>query len=304
MQSEGEDVLHIALLGTPYNAEEMIKLLVEEGADINGQDNHGRSLIMTSIAFGVDDMIPCLLEHGASLSLRDKKGRNALHYAIEEDNNDILELLLLTAEEKGETIINDRDDKGNTPLHLALKGGAREAALLLLSYAYIDVNVVDKEGTTPLMLVVWKEDYQLIEMILDLGADPSISNANGLNAFFTAVDREDMKLIDLLVTKAEVYLNQQDAKGNTLLHWAVIKHSPEIVSVLLLNGADTTIANHDGYTPARLASINGFSEIEHLFTNATTTAESFEDDDYEEPPPADDGGAVEGPPDDSDLYDF
>jgi len=259
---------------------------------------------MASIAFGVDDMVPFLLDIGANISSRDRNGKTALHYAIDEDNNDILELLLLTAEERSQTIINDRDNQGNSPLHQALKADAREAVLLLLDYAYIDVNCIDQQGNTPLLLAVWKEDYQLIEMILDLGADPSISNKVGLNVLYTAVDREDMKLVGLLLSKARVYLNQQDSKGNTLLHWAVVKHSPEIVSELLLNRVDTSIANYDGYTAARLASINGFTEIENMLTNAKGTSEASEDEnEYEEPPP-DDFGGVEGPSMDNDLYDF
>lgn len=283
---------------------------------------------MTCIKFGIDDMIPQLLELKSSISLQDNEGRTALHYAIDEGNMDVLELLLLTAEQEAQLLINVQDNAGDSPLHHAIKMEVKEAVDLLITYGYMDVNLVDDDGMTPLMLAVVKEDYDLIEAILDLGADPTISTSTGFSAFFAAVDREDIRLVDLFTNKASQYLDQQDDKGNTLLHWAVVKHSPQIVSILRSVGASTSVTNYDGYTPLTLASAYGFEEIVELLredlekpkktdtgsaSGAGGGALEEEDDGWSRGDDNNNNGSkapeeaslcVEGPTEDTYLYDF
>ncbi|MEG1638933.1 MAG: ankyrin repeat domain-containing protein, partial [Erysipelotrichaceae bacterium] len=60
-----------------------IKLLIENGADVNMCDNNGCTALMRSAYAGYKDLVDYLLSHGADKELLDKEGRKAVHYVRE-----------------------------------------------------------------------------------------------------------------------------------------------------------------------------------------------------------------------------
>ncbi|KAI0544424.1 ankyrin repeat-containing domain protein [Xylaria curta] len=90
---------------------EIIRFLVEAGADVNVKDRAGRSPIHLFYYTGSND-VNILVDHGANLEAKDKLGRTALHYAAAiGDEKDVEELL------KSSSIdVNQRDNDGWTPL--------------------------------------------------------------------------------------------------------------------------------------------------------------------------------------------
>jgi hypothetical protein len=50
-----------------------------------------------------------------------------------------------------------------------------------------------------------QEDYRLAELLLEAGADPSVCTPSGLNAMFTAVDREDVRLVRVVSVAARLH---------------------------------------------------------------------------------------------------
>jgi len=82
---------------------------------------------------------------------------------------------------------NSKDANGYTPLHAA----AEYAHLELLKYLVDnggDVNVADNDGDTPLHAC---ERPVVAEMLIELGADPSIKNKEGLTPLQKAEEDED-----------------------------------------------------------------------------------------------------------------
>jgi ankyrin repeat protein len=59
---------------------EVVKLLIERGADVNAQDTlDGRTALMGAAHKGRDDVIKVLVEHGADLATRDIGSRDSIH---------------------------------------------------------------------------------------------------------------------------------------------------------------------------------------------------------------------------------
>lgn len=56
-------------------------------------------------------------------------------------------------------------------------------------------------------------------------------------------------------------LNEQNAAGNTALHWAALNGHLECVKVLLEQGGDPTITNQRGHDAVYEAEINDRSEV-------------------------------------------
>jgi len=67
---------------TPENYQEIIKLLIDNGADLNLAGKDGRTPAMLAARLGNVEMLPYFLEHGAAFSIVDKDGRNLVHYVV------------------------------------------------------------------------------------------------------------------------------------------------------------------------------------------------------------------------------
>ncbi|CAB0043910.1 unnamed protein product [Trichogramma brassicae] len=106
--------------------------------------------------------------------------------------------------------INAQNDKGNTPLHLAVKSGASNMVEVLLRHG-ADSNATNNKGMTPLHLICKKY------------GDPTM-----LNLFLRINDE----------LGRPVLINALDNKGKTPLVWALDHGNLHSAEVLLRRGAD------------------------------------------------------------------
>ena len=76
---------------------------------------------------------------------------------------------------------------------------------------------------------------------------------------------QDQVEIDLLMTKKCSYLlNQLGDCGRNALHWSIHMNKLDLVSFLLIKGANPTIITIDHYTPLQLSVLHHSSEITTL----------------------------------------
>ncbi len=90
----------------------------------------------------------------------------------------------------------DVNKTGWTPLHYAATGGHVEVIRLLLDrHAYIDAG--SPNGSTPLMMAARYGNASAVKLLLEEGADPSVKNEQGMNAwdFANGVGRVDSATI-------------------------------------------------------------------------------------------------------------
>jgi ankyrin repeat protein len=81
---------------------------------------------------------------------------------------------------------------GWTPLHYAAVGGSKEIVLRLLEEsAYIDA--ASPNGTTPLMMAARHEKPDIVRLLVEEGADPSLRNERGWSAADYLEQRGDAK---------------------------------------------------------------------------------------------------------------
>lgn len=156
----------------------------------------GKTPLHFAVREGRYDAAIALLSHDADPRIKDKKGRSAIHELARSTSrmNDWLDDdecrirlnfkgLLRALSEFGSTM-NEVDDDGNTPLHLSvLEFGFPDAAKEFIRPE--NINAANKEGFTPLhfaasLILTDKEiQAQLIEMLLDAGADERAVALNG-----------------------------------------------------------------------------------------------------------------------------
>lgn len=99
---EGEDVNAFDLANVTYpllwavrqGHVDLVRYMLERGADIAAQGEEGESPLMVAAFLGDQTMVSLLLEHGADPSYRTQQGWNALDYADLARHQDIVALLM------------------------------------------------------------------------------------------------------------------------------------------------------------------------------------------------------------------
>ena len=155
--------------------------------------------------------------------------QNALHYAVINNNLEIIRYLLQNGFSP-----NQADIDGNTPLHCAIDNSFSECA----------------------------------DLLLESGADPNLLNNKKQNALHLAVLNDNIDSVNLLLTR-RTNINQQDTNGNTCLHYIALFASNNISMLdefyKYKDKLDFTVKNNDGKTPRDVWESDCFDNYEKKY---------------------------------------
>ena len=157
---DGMTVLHFAVQNGDT---EVVKFLVEHGADIKAQDTVlSRSAIHFAAENGNLDCVKYLAEHGADLEDRDVYGATALHYAAKSNKLDVVKYLVSRKMD-----YTAKDVRGWSAMHYAACGGSIDVVKYLLAKG-LNINEQNKSGRTPLFFA--GQNHELRKFMLSKGA--------------------------------------------------------------------------------------------------------------------------------------
>ena len=179
-------------------------------------------------------------------------GRDSVFSFIE--TGDVSGLSALLDGQGGE--LNEVNGNGLTPLMLAVLNGRQDMAECLLSHGAA-VNHVGRSGYTALFYAMG--DPALFELLLAKGADPNRVDVKGMSMLHTAVKRGASDCVRLLLQYGAL-VNVRDREARTPLFLAVESASHD-VELLLMHGADPDIPNQLNETPLHYAAMVDNAEI-------------------------------------------
>lgn len=231
------------------NIEDILIMLIEAGADVNGESEYGDTPLYNSISSGDVEAVKLLLKHGAGVDINKK---------YEDDNT-----LLIEAAKRPY-------DEGTEIVKMLLDAGA-------------DVNVQNKDGETPLINTMHTSSSEgcnisSMKLLLDAGADvnfipSSFSKKSALYdayIFCYSIYKDPKPLYLLLERGGDI--NIKDANGDTVLMGALSDSvqpvQPEDIKMLLDRGADVNVRNNDGVSPLRYAEEHCTKEIVKILIDA------------------------------------
>ena len=114
--------------------------------------------------------------------------------------------------------------------------GDRTATGLFLA-AGMDANAaIDQEGNTALMVAANNGRAEVVDELVQAGANVNVTNRQGVSALMRAATREDVALVRTLIA-AKADLNHKDSRGETALSFAAARGRRETVTLLLDSGA-------------------------------------------------------------------
>ncbi len=232
---------------TPGQHPELVRLLIENGADVNTRDGFGDTVLMFACEQGHLDLADFLLDRGADINQVNNhifKGRTALMAAARAGRVEAVKLLLAHDAE-----VNAADSPKETALVKAAYCGHAEVVGILLEHG-ADIHARDIWGNTPLLHAARGGRTRILELLLDHGADVNARNDQDWNALMQSCMGGNVKAAALLVARgSEVNLRGKEKEaGATPLMLACWKDSVEIVNLLLHNGADVHFKDTEGKT--------------------------------------------------------
>lgn len=183
---------------------EMVRLLLEQGANVNQPGGHLP--------------IDAVLKPGNVVFIPTVTGGTALHHAAYHDAVDCLQLLI----EKGATI-NARDTSGLTPLYWAVKGMGEGPCIRILLERGANPNVQDGDGNTPLLLdagLPYMAHTSHTRLLLKYGANVNAHDNQGTTALMSAASHLALGSVQALLQQG-ADVNAKDKEGETALWMAV-----------------------------------------------------------------------------------
>lgn len=208
----------------------MMKLLIDNKANINYTDENGFNPLNIAIESGDMEVTKFLITNGANVNSLMQDGVSLIGYAIAQNNMDLLQILI----ENGANVnYTGGDSWADTPLQTASRLGLDNVVRILLT-RNADINAVDMNGNTALHTAALNSQLSVVKLLLE-------KNPN---------------------------LDIQNKVGNTALHLAVISGNIDIVGELVLKGANTRIRNNDGKYPRDIARANNSAAIFEVLREA------------------------------------
>jgi hypothetical protein len=163
----------VALWRRPALRRALLNARVQEDIRIGGVRLKGCTPVMLAAWRGHSTMVKCLAHEGADMEMQDDLGRTAAHWACMGRHAPALDLLLVAG-----ASVNPRNNMGRTPLMVAVEKDAIECVVLLLARGgeEVELDVADTLGNNALHLALHARCCESVQQLVAAGASPIIRN--------------------------------------------------------------------------------------------------------------------------------
>uniref|UniRef100_A0A0D6R704 Uncharacterized protein n=1 Tax=Araucaria cunninghamii TaxID=56994 RepID=A0A0D6R704_ARACU len=141
-----------------------------------------------------------------------------------------------------------RNEDSRSLLHVAAAAGHHQIVCILgagVDPSVSGVNSSDEEGWTPLHSAVSSGKDNVVEVLLQAGADVSMANKGGRTALHYAASKGRLNIAQILISHG-AKVNQKDKFGCTPLHRAASAGHSQLCELLIDDGADVDATDKTG----------------------------------------------------------
>ncbi|MCE2541315.1 MAG: ankyrin repeat domain-containing protein [Acidobacteria bacterium] len=275
---------------TAQNQVAAVEALLAAGADPNARSGRGFTPVLFAAREGHVDVLEALVRAGADVDdALPSNGMSALVLAVYNAQYDFANALLeLGADPDAagngwtalhQVVWTNRPNLGRNPPFPVPLGELDAFDLvraLAASGADLDArqtaeprdgnrNMLNRIGSTPFLQAAKVADSEMMQLLVDLGADPSITTEQGVTPLMAAAGVGIWKIGENPGTNDEALaavelawelgndVNAADTNGDTALHGAIHRGAGNVVRFLVENGADIDAVNDKGWSALSVA---------------------------------------------------
>ncbi|CAI2725015.1 unnamed protein product [Schistosoma spindalis] len=225
-----------------------------------------------------EEVVRLLLDAGANLEETDNTGRTPLLVACQANNMKAVQVLLNYPFNDPSTCRSpthsgsseSRQQLNPTPSHLHLPHSFHPC-----------INIASYDGQTPLRAAAFHNNHDMAKLLLSYGADPDHQDAYGRTTLYMLALEGQLDMADLLLhcpapgassrpgSSRLIGANPvlSDDEGRFPLHVVTWLGNVNFVRILLQAGTPVDIRDREGRTPLQLAAWQGHAEICHILLN-------------------------------------
>uniref|UniRef100_A0A9R1SG40 Transient receptor potential cation channel, subfamily A, member 1b n=2 Tax=Cyprinus carpio TaxID=7962 RepID=A0A9R1SG40_CYPCA len=228
----GRNFLHFVVL-QPKGLKNLPETILQCNAVkemLSDEDVEGCTPLHYACKLGIHDSVKNMLGLNIFVGQKSREKKSALHFAAEYGRINTCKRLLETLTDS--KMLNDWDEKGLTPLHLASRAGHTQVVELLLRSGALFQS--DYKGWSCLHHAVAEGYTQTIKILLSANVKLlDETNEDGNTALHIAAQVGHVGAVLLLLERgAEITLNNAD---NSFLHEAVRNERKDVVNAIIEN---------------------------------------------------------------------
>ena len=242
-----------------------VKKLVEaDPAIVNIQNSDGETPLFVAVHEEHPEIVTYLIDNGADVNHKSTKdGWTVLHIACFLKNAEIVNILL-----DNNVDINVTSNTGATPLYLVCEHGSHNEMSIDIIYDLIlaaeelgvlaqYINKKEEHGYFPLYVACKNGDNDIVELLLEKGANLDEKNEQRQTALIIAIqenqEKSHLEVIETLL-KAGADLLYTDNTGHTALDWAQQNDDDDVIRLLFQSAPSTSNTSSSSNTTSRSSS--------------------------------------------------
>jgi ankyrin repeat protein len=216
-----------------YYSKEIVKLLLEAGADI-GFMYGTADILQMAVLQRRKDIVALLIEHGADVNL---DGACCLQDALYHGELDVADILI----ENGAKVNSRKNGSFGGSLNAAALGGIVALDHLINKYG-VDCTFPDSEGRTALHVASTGTNVDVILRLLELGLKVNERDGKGWSVIHYAASSSTPENLKILLPYWEPEHQDYDSEWSPL-HMACRKNQPEALDLLIQAGFKPTVVS-------------------------------------------------------------
>jgi ankyrin repeat protein len=171
-----------------------------------------RSILNRANSTTIKDKLDEFVRNGGDINAQFGRNKDTyLMFYIVANQPDIAKILV----EHPNINVNVRDTTGSTALNLAVSEPDMLPVIKLLIEKGANIDNADTMGETPLMLATLSDNKEIVEFLVDSGADKTVKNKRAQTAYDIAKEEGNNTLYDLLRLEGDNHHNNNNNRSNS-----------------------------------------------------------------------------------------
>ncbi|MDF2577359.1 MAG: ankyrin-like [Chlamydiales bacterium] len=225
----------------------------ELSPNINAVDNRGDHLFKVACTQKNEQLALRVIRSGLSINESNQLGFTPLALASLVGLKNVVNELL----QKGaDPSLSYPQSNHFLPVHIAAKYGSLDIVQKLVECCPQVISKQDADGNSALHHAAFCEKAQVLEYLLQKGADPYLRNRLSLTPLHISSERGFIAGVAILIQQAPDLINTGDFAGLTPLLYAINGVHLDLLELLLKKGVDINQPSQQGVTPLLQACFN------------------------------------------------